>query len=57
VQLRAMQDCRMRMEATPAHFVQPSKERIVREVGYGMSLEGIARRADLAKSVQAVPIV
>jgi enoyl-CoA hydratase/carnithine racemase len=34
---------------TRIHFVQPLKERIVREVGYGLSLEG-ASSADLAKS-------
>ena len=27
---------------TRAHFIQPLKERIVREVGYGLSLEGIS---------------
>jgi len=37
---------------TRIHFIQPLKERIVREVGYGLSLEG-ASAADLAKSVQA----
>lgn len=37
---------------TRAHFVQPLKERIVREVGYGLSLEG-ASAADLVKSMQA----
>jgi hypothetical protein len=31
------------------HFIQPLKERIVREVGYGLSLEG-ASSADLVKS-------
>jgi len=31
------------------HFIQPLKERIVREVGYGLSLEG-ASAADLVKS-------
>lgn len=36
---------------TRAHFVQPLKERIVREVGYGLSLEG-ASAADLIKSMQ-----
>src|SRR5882724_5444740 len=36
---------------TRAHFVQPLKERIVREVGYGLSLEG-ASAADLVKSMQ-----
>ncbi len=34
------------------HFMQPLKERIVREVGYGLSLEG-ASAADLVKSMQA----
>jgi enoyl-CoA hydratase/carnithine racemase len=34
---------------TRIHFIQPSKERIVREVGYGLSLEG-ASSADLVKS-------
>src|SRR6202048_1009755 len=37
---------------TRAHFMQPLKERIVREVGYGLSLEG-ASAADLVKSMQA----
>jgi len=37
---------------TRAHFVQPLKERIVREVGYGLSLEG-ASAADLVKSMKA----
>jgi enoyl-CoA hydratase/carnithine racemase len=37
---------------TRVHFVQPLKERIVREVGYGLSLEG-ASAADLMKSMQA----
>src|SRR5262249_22293222 len=36
---------------TRVHFVQPLKERIVREVGYGLSLEG-ASAADLVKSMQ-----
>jgi enoyl-CoA hydratase/carnithine racemase len=36
---------------TRAHFIQPLKERIVREVGYGLSLEG-ASAADLVKSTQ-----
>jgi enoyl-CoA hydratase/carnithine racemase len=36
---------------TRIHFVQPLKERIVREVGYGLSLEG-ASAADLVKSMQ-----
>ena len=38
--------------ATRIHFVQPLKERIVREVGYGLSLEG-ASSAALMKSMQA----
>jgi hypothetical protein len=33
------------------HFNLPLKERIVREVGYGLSLEG-ASAADLVKSMQ-----
>jgi enoyl-CoA hydratase/carnithine racemase len=37
---------------TRVHFMQPLKERIVREVGYGLSLEG-ASAADLVKSIQA----
>ncbi len=37
---------------TRVHFIQPLKERIVREVGYGLSLEG-ASSADLAKSMRA----
>jgi enoyl-CoA hydratase/carnithine racemase len=37
---------------TRIHFIQPLKERIVREVGYGLSLEG-ASSADLMKSRQA----
>lgn len=36
---------------TRVHFIQPLKERIVREVGYGLSLEG-ASSADLVKSMQ-----
>jgi enoyl-CoA hydratase/carnithine racemase len=36
---------------TRAHFIQPLKERIVREVGYGLSLEG-ASAADLVRSMQ-----
>jgi hypothetical protein len=35
-----------------AHFIQLLKERIVREVGYGLALEG-ASPADLVKSMQA----
>jgi hypothetical protein len=38
--------------ATRIHFIQPLKERIVREVGYGLSLEG-ASSAALMKSRQA----
>jgi enoyl-CoA hydratase/carnithine racemase len=38
---------------TRVHFIQPLKERIVREVGYGLSLEG-ASAADLVKSLGAV---
>jgi enoyl-CoA hydratase/carnithine racemase len=37
---------------TRAHFIQPLKERIVREVGYGLSLEG-ASAAALVKSMRA----
>jgi hypothetical protein len=37
---------------TRIHFIQPLKERIVREVGYGLSLEG-ASSADLVRSKQA----
>jgi enoyl-CoA hydratase/carnithine racemase len=36
---------------TRVHFIQPLKERIVREVGYGLSLEG-ASSADLVKSMR-----
>lgn len=36
---------------TRTHFIQPLKERIVREVGYGLSLEG-ASAAELVKSMQ-----
>jgi enoyl-CoA hydratase/carnithine racemase len=36
---------------TRIHFIQPLKERIVREVGYGLSLEG-ASAAALVKSIQ-----
>jgi enoyl-CoA hydratase/carnithine racemase len=36
---------------TRIHFIQPLKERIVREVGYGLALEG-ASAADLVKSMQ-----
>jgi enoyl-CoA hydratase/carnithine racemase len=37
---------------TRIHFIQPLKERVVREVGYGLSLEG-ASSADLVKTKQA----
>src|ERR1700739_405455 len=37
---------------TRVHFIYPLKERIVREVGYGLSLEG-ASAADLVKSMRA----
>jgi len=37
---------------TRTHFIRPLKERIVREVGYGLSLEG-ASAADLVKVMQA----
>jgi enoyl-CoA hydratase/carnithine racemase len=37
---------------TRVHFIHPLKERIVREVGYGLSLEG-ASAADLVKSMQS----
>jgi enoyl-CoA hydratase/carnithine racemase len=37
---------------TRIHFIQPLKERIVREVGYGLSLEG-ASAAALMKSIRA----
>jgi enoyl-CoA hydratase/carnithine racemase len=36
---------------TRVHFIHPLKERIVREVGYGLSLEG-ASSADLVKSMR-----
>jgi enoyl-CoA hydratase/carnithine racemase len=36
---------------TRVHFIHPLKERIVREVGYGLSLEG-ASAVDLVKSMQ-----
>jgi len=37
---------------TRIHFIQPLKERIVREVGCGLSLEGTSS-ADLVKSKQS----
>jgi hypothetical protein len=37
---------------TRVYFIHPLKERIVREVGYGLSLEG-ASAAALVKSMQA----
>ena len=39
---------------TRVHFAQPLKERIVREVGYGLALEG-ASAADLVRSMRAAP--
>ena len=36
---------------TRIHFIQPIKERIVREVGYGLALEG-ASAAALVKSMR-----
>jgi enoyl-CoA hydratase/carnithine racemase len=36
---------------TRVHFIRPLKERIVREVGYGLSLEG-ASAVDLVKSMK-----
>src|SRR5216110_1830910 len=38
---------------TRVHFIQPLKEQIVREIGYGLSLEG-ASAADLVKSMHAL---
>jgi enoyl-CoA hydratase/carnithine racemase len=38
---------------TRIHFIQPLKERIIREVGYGLSLEG-ASSADLMKTRRAL---
>jgi enoyl-CoA hydratase/carnithine racemase len=38
---------------TRAHFVQPLKERIVREVGYGLALEGASATA-LVKAMQSL---
>jgi hypothetical protein len=37
---------------TRIHFIQPLKERVVREAGYGLSLEG-ASSAALVKSKQS----
>jgi len=37
---------------TRVHFVQPLKERIIREVGYGLSVEG-ASAAALVRSLEA----
>ena len=37
---------------TRVHFIQPLKERIVREVGYGLALED-ASASDLVKLTQA----
>ena len=39
---------------TRVHFIQPLKERIIREVGYGLSVEG-ASAADLVKSMRTKP--
>jgi hypothetical protein len=39
---------------TRVHLIQPLKERLVREVGYGLSLES-GSAADLVKSIQAKP--
>jgi enoyl-CoA hydratase/carnithine racemase len=41
----------VRRRNTRAHFIQPLKERIVREVGSGLSLEG-ASATDVVKSMQ-----
>lgn len=42
---------------TRIHFIQPLKERIVREVGYGLSLEGASSAAvRKSKQVQSQPI-
>jgi enoyl-CoA hydratase/carnithine racemase len=56
---RAMELARLYLKApevtrrnTRIHFIQPLKERIVREVGYGLSLEGTSA-ADLVKSMRA----
>lgn len=40
------------LRGTRIHFIQPLKERLVREVGYGLSLEG-ASAAALVKSLSA----
>jgi len=37
---------------TRVHFIQPLKERIIREVGYGLSVEG-ASAAALVRSLEA----
>jgi hypothetical protein len=37
---------------TRIHFIQPLKERIVREVGYGLSLEGASSAALLRSRVK-----
>jgi hypothetical protein len=42
----------VRRRNTRVRFIQPLKERIVREVGYGLSHEG-ASASDLVKSIQA----
>jgi enoyl-CoA hydratase/carnithine racemase len=38
---------------TRIHFIHPLKERLVREVGYGLSLEGVSA-VDLVKSMRGV---
>ena len=40
---------------TRIHFIQPLKERLVREVGYGLSLEGASAVA-LVKSMQSAKV-
>src|SRR4029077_13639063 len=38
---------------TRVHFIQPLKERIVREVGYGLSLEGASSAALMRSRVKS----
>jgi hypothetical protein len=38
---------------TRIHFIQPLKERIVREVGYGLSLEGASSAALMRSRVKS----
>jgi hypothetical protein len=52
VQLPVCRIVRMRMKRAPAHFIQPLREAISREVGYRLSLEG-SSAANLLKSLQA----